>query len=201
MAALDSILSPEWQDRYYSFDPDWSAGAHMASMRNGSGDDYFIGFCDAGVFVKGFAHESEMSPFQHRPPRLWPGMYEGVPGSLVRFREEPAFSPEDATFCLWWDAARPGWTTGVRELHPGRADPDGFADLMGDLRDGPEQYRAWAAGYFDADVPLEVVHEAYALRPLSDEMLVRLNPSLDVDDARDELTVLGYGEPCPFAWA
>ncbi|MFL5245765.1 MAG: hypothetical protein ACJ8FY_27140 [Gemmataceae bacterium] len=42
IATLDAILSPEWELRYYSFNNSWAAGAACASMRNGSGDDYFI---------------------------------------------------------------------------------------------------------------------------------------------------------------
>src|SRR5262249_12946882 len=91
LAILDEIVCPDWEGRYYSFDPKWAKGEQMASMRNGSGDDYYIGFGKAGVFVKGFDHESKMSPYQHEPPKLWPGLFDGVPLSLHRFRDEPAF--------------------------------------------------------------------------------------------------------------
>ena len=43
LAILDAIMSPEWQYRYYSFDPRWSKDVTLASMRNGSGDDFL--FC------------------------------------------------------------------------------------------------------------------------------------------------------------
>jgi hypothetical protein len=63
LAMLDAILSPDWEFRYYSFNSKWNAGEMMASMRNGSGDDYFILFNSSGAIIKGFAHESPMSPF------------------------------------------------------------------------------------------------------------------------------------------
>jgi hypothetical protein len=44
IAMLDAILSPEWKYRYYSFNSKWGPGEMMASMRNGTGDDYFILF-------------------------------------------------------------------------------------------------------------------------------------------------------------
>jgi hypothetical protein len=44
LAMLDAIISPEWEYRYYSFDSKWAQGEMMASMRNGSGDEYFILF-------------------------------------------------------------------------------------------------------------------------------------------------------------
>lgn len=57
LAALDALMSEEWQYRYYSFNAAWAPGERMASMRNGSGDDWFIVFAPAGVFVKSFGHE------------------------------------------------------------------------------------------------------------------------------------------------
>ncbi|WP_328392400.1 hypothetical protein OHS70_00395 [Streptomyces sp. NBC_00390] len=40
LAMLDAILSPDWEGRYYSFNAGWAAGVELASMRNGSGDEY-----------------------------------------------------------------------------------------------------------------------------------------------------------------
>jgi hypothetical protein len=77
MAVLEAILSPEWESRYYSFDAGWSPGEEMASMRNGSGDGYSIVFSAAGAYVRGFAHESAMSPYGDDGP--WPGVLDSVP--------------------------------------------------------------------------------------------------------------------------
>jgi len=41
LAVLDAILSPAWEDRYYSFNAHWGPGELMASMRNGQGDQWF----------------------------------------------------------------------------------------------------------------------------------------------------------------
>ena len=41
LAMLDAIMSPEWEYRYYSFNSKWYESEMMASMRNGSGDEYF----------------------------------------------------------------------------------------------------------------------------------------------------------------
>jgi hypothetical protein len=62
LAMLDAIISPQWEFRYYSFNSTWGSGEMMASMRNGSGDDYFLLFNAAGAILKGFAHESPMTP-------------------------------------------------------------------------------------------------------------------------------------------
>ena len=64
IALLDAILSPEWQYRFFSFNAGWDSARHerMASMRDGSGDEYFAVFSPVGGILKGFAHESAMSP-------------------------------------------------------------------------------------------------------------------------------------------
>ena len=45
LAMLDAIIEPEWEFRYYSFNAHWGREEAMASMRNGSGDDYFFQSC------------------------------------------------------------------------------------------------------------------------------------------------------------
>ena len=47
----------------------------MASMRNGSGDEYFILFNLHGAIMKGFAHESPMSPWANDAKQIWPGVW------------------------------------------------------------------------------------------------------------------------------
>ena len=41
---LDVILSPEREYRYHSYDAHWASAEEMASMSNGSGDEYSIVF-------------------------------------------------------------------------------------------------------------------------------------------------------------
>lgn len=107
MAMLDAILSPEWDGRYYSFNAHWAEGEQMASMRDGSGDEWFLSFTPAGAALKGFAHEFPMAT---RP--VWPGVLSDVPGVFGDFLSEPAFSMEEATFCLWRTHSDRRWQIG-----------------------------------------------------------------------------------------
>ena len=103
LAVLDAILSPG-QYRYFSFDSRWDRGEELASMRNGSGDEYSIVFAPVGAYARGFDHESEMSPYVQSPPAVWPGVIDEVPGEFHEYVAEPAFSDEGVpalTFCLW----------------------------------------------------------------------------------------------------
>ena len=135
MAALDAILSPEWEHRYFSFDSRWSPGQEMASMRNGSGDEYSIVFSAAGVFIRGFAHESSMSPYGGG---LWPGLIDSVPDVFAGSVNEPAFSFDDrlnATVCIWRETADDRWHTGDID-YPDDAYADGADDLFAVLVEG-----------------------------------------------------------------
>jgi hypothetical protein len=66
LAVLDAIMSAEWDYRYFSFDTQFGPGQALASMRNGSGDEYSITFTGEGAFLRGFDHESPVSPFPDR---------------------------------------------------------------------------------------------------------------------------------------
>jgi len=70
----------------------------MASMRNGQGDAWFCVFSDVGVFLKGFDHESQMSPCRTQPPHVWRGVLDELPEPFKPFATEPALSMADTTF-------------------------------------------------------------------------------------------------------
>jgi len=72
----------------------------MASMRNGSSDEYFILFDSHGAIMKGFDHESAMSPWSAEEEKVWPGIFDGVPVEFETFLAEPAFSIPATTFCI-----------------------------------------------------------------------------------------------------
>jgi hypothetical protein len=193
IAILDAILSPDWQYRYYSFFPRWGPGAQMALMRNGSGDDWRIGFSGAGVVIKGFDHESEMSPFRRRPPRLWPGLYEGVPPALRGFHEDPSFEPDRATYCIWWDALSPGWRTGVRTFAGARPDPDGSSEQLAILDGAPATYISWATSAYERDLALPPIVSVYAHEPITRALVAALNHEADADEVLALASEAGYG--------
>ena len=70
LAVLDSIIEPDWEYRYYSFNSKWDKSEEMGSMRNGQGGAWFCVFSPVGAFLKGFDHESEMSPWSQEPMRV-----------------------------------------------------------------------------------------------------------------------------------
>ena len=186
LATLDAALSPEWETRYYSFNSRWAEGEMMASMRDGSGDEWFLLFCQAGAILKGLAHESPMAVGP-----TWAGVLSDVPVQFGGFLTEPAFSAEDASFCVWRTHGDDRWHTGTVAYPPGN-DPDGSADLLSILDGNPRTYQRWAREHYEVMVSLTAVRHVYEHRPLTVEVLVRLNPDVTLEDLADDLAEIGY---------
>jgi len=191
LAMLDAVLSPQWDYRYYSFNSKWGPGEMMASMRDGSGDDYFILFDSHGAAIKGFDHEATMSPWSSDPPIIWPGMYDCIPDDFSSFLNEPAFSMEDATFCIWRRHGDDAWHCGVTEF-PGDDDPDGSEHMLAILDGDPKTYLAFARDYYEIDLSLGPVEHIYNNGPLTEEILRALNPDLVLKDLQADTLEIVY---------
>jgi hypothetical protein len=192
LAMLDAVLSPDWQYRYYSFNPAWAAGEQMGSMRNGSGDGFYAHFSPSGCWLKGFAHEYPMSPFRERPPRPWPGVLAAVPAEFAVCLREPAFEPEVVTFCVWRRYVDPAWKMGSVDFPPAHPDPDGSAFLLAALDGRPESYQLFAANYYERDVELAAVEHVYQHRPLTLGVIAQLNPEVSAGELAADISEIGY---------
>ncbi|MGY0064083.1 hypothetical protein ACWY4P_47890 [Streptomyces sp. LZ34] len=196
MAMLEAVLNPEWADRCYSFDGHWSETESMASMRNGSGDEYSIVFSAAGTYVRGFAHESPMSPYAQDGP--WPGVLDDVPEVFRSCVEEPAFSDEDGmpviTACMWREQGDNDWKTGTIDFpEETTGDPDGAGSLFPLLVDrSAEAFQRWAADYYEVPIDLEAVRHVFSSRPLTEGVVSALNAEVTLADLAGDITEIGY---------
>jgi len=163
----------------------------MASMRNGSGDDYFILFNSQGAIMKGFAHESSMSPWATESGQVWPGVLDEVPSEFQEFLTEPAFSMGDTTFCIWRKNVDPSWQVGQID-YPEENDPDGSEDLLFILDGAPTTYREFAEQYYERPVDLSAVIHIYEQKPLTLEILEALNTEVSREDLKSDLEQIGY---------
>jgi hypothetical protein len=188
LAMLDAILSPEWEDRYYSFDARWADGEMMASMRNGSGDQWFALLTKAGAALHGLAHEYPT----FRPDSPWPGIFDALPRAFhANFLNEPAFDTANSTFCIWRGARDDGWQCGPIDFPPGE-DPDGSAWLLAILAGQPEQYVQFAAEYYERDLDLADVAAVYQHTALNKALVKRLNPEVSLASLAEDIKEIGY---------
>ncbi|NJK52842.1 MAG: hypothetical protein HC936_08435 [Leptolyngbyaceae cyanobacterium SU_3_3] len=186
LAILDAILWPEWVERYYSFNSHWSENEMMASMRNGSGDEWFLLFSQAGAVMKGFSHESPMAVIP-----TWPGVLSDVPAVFSTFLCEPAFSMNDTTFCLWQTVSESQWQRGC-VTYPSGSDPDGSADLLFILDGNPKTYQQWAEEYSEREISLTAVDHVYAHLPLTEDIVAELNSDIVLSDMSADIMEIGY---------
>jgi hypothetical protein len=192
LAVLDCIMSPdEWDMRYFSFNAKWGRGEEMGSMRNGSGDDFFAFFNRSGCLLKGFVHQSPMTPYRENPPSIWTGLLEDVPNSFSAALVEPAFSMSDVTFCIWRLNDEKNWSTGKIKF-PRSADPDGSRYLLGFLDGKPKTYQTFAEDYYETELPINSIKHVYQHRPLTTEIVESLNPDATLKMIAKDLKEIGY---------
>ncbi len=192
MAMLDAILSPDWQGRYYSFNCNWSEREQMGSMRDGCGDDLHAHFGPEGCWIKGFAHESPMSPFRETPPKVWPGIYDTVPAEFAGCLKEPAFQIEAGTFCVWHRYGDPKWQVGAISYKNGSPDPDGSSKLLSPFDGMPGTYREWAEYYYECELDIEAVDNVFRHERLTSRLVNRLNPFVTLTDLEQDRREIGY---------
>ncbi|ACO45669.3 hypothetical protein [Deinococcus deserti] len=185
LAVLDAVLSPEWEDRCFSFDRGWSAGTRMASARNGSGDEAFMLFSQGECIFKEFLHEV--------PQRLLVSEVRATAGAadqmplLEEFLAEPAFSMQLLTELGWYTPRARHW---VVMSSAGAPTEDSLFRLLFQ-GDGP-QYAAWASDLFERPVREDVVELVFQGVPLTPFLVQGLNPDADWHSVHAEAAEMGY---------
>nr|WP_154887807.1 hypothetical protein [Paenibacillus xylanexedens] len=201
LAALDIILSEEEWLRVHRYhhnilQPDTAWG----SVDNGAGDHLHAMFTNTGTLLKGFDHESPLSPHNREDGEIYPGMYDEVPEDFIRLldQHEETLAREDVTFCIWQEGHSPEWKVGswigLAMAQEDESDAEGgVAFLLGYIEETPESYIDWAKDYYDTqDMSLTAVTEIYNDAPISADLIRELNPKRDVFVAMDELQQSGY---------
>jgi hypothetical protein len=138
-----------------------------------------------------------MSPYVNEDHEPWPGVLDSVPDVFRTCVQEPAFCDENGalavTACLWRQAGDGRWHVGEIDYPPNESDPDGSAGLFELLTDpSPEAYQRFAEEYYEVPVDLAAVRHVYALRPLTQELVSRLNPEVAIDDLAEDVAQVRY---------
>ncbi|WP_329040311.1 hypothetical protein OHT61_20850 [Streptomyces sp. NBC_00178] len=191
LAVLDAALGDDPAFCCYTFDAAWGPGEEAALMDNGSGDDFSVHFTTDGVLIRGFDHESQMSPYGSDDEEVWPGVIDEVPAALRPLLDDPAFREEGGsgvprvTACLWRETDDTAWRTGSGiDFPPGSEDPDGSGYLFHLLTDrSPEAVQAYFEDYYERPVPLDAVRHVLAGHPLTPAISAALDPAALSDDA------------------
>lgn len=192
-AMLDAILAPDM--RSFEWHPKWGRRESMGAFKDGEGNAFFAWFTPRGAVIRGFDHESVMSPFRREPPAPWPGIWDGLPPALAAATREPAFVPEEITFAAW-NVGR-GWSCGPVKPPPrssagGRsgADADGSKDLLGCFAKG---FARWAAGYYGAPLDRAALARVWwGKEPIDRATASALNADYDPAAIASEAALTGH---------
>lgn len=187
-ASLNIILCQDEWLRYHSFIQDWTEGVCMAKIDNGAGDHLILLFSHEGCIIKGFDHESELSPHAQDEYKVWQGIYDDVPKELLSLLEDDAIEKDDVTFCIWRKNSDSSWHKGKVEIPEGESDGSDF--LLSCIFYTPEDFVEFATDYFELAPSLDVVKEIYDDFPITEEMIHLLNPNCDVKEVLQELNDL-----------
>jgi hypothetical protein len=188
-------------------------GSRCLRMDDGAGNNLSVLFSKAGVFMKGFDHESPMSPFS-KPFKICAGIYHGFPEALRAYLENPESIGEDdgydkfpgayekngkevkltpVTFSAWWDSSAKKWQCGDVEFPEfKRLQSDGASFLIGRINsDSLEE---------DYDFSDELLAAVEKREPLTEALTGDLEKKPDPAKLAGYLETIGYGKACPFAF-
>lgn len=174
LAALDATLGSDTPEYCcYEF-TDWGTD-EAALWANGSGDEFTVIFTAAGVVIRGFAHESAMSPHRTRGSEVWPGLIDDVPAPLRELLDDPAFTGPapgpTLTACIWRTPTDATWQTGSNIDFPQGEDPDGSAMLFELVANrSPTSVKSYFEDYYERPVPLTAIEHALAGEPLTSDL-------------------------------
>lgn len=185
---LDAIICREWDYRYYSYNSKWSANEEMASMRNGCGDEWFLLFNPVGAALKGLAHESPRAGDDSFPAQI----QKLVPPDFSSFLQEPAFSMQSASFCLWRRHTDRQWSVVIPTHGSISPNDDGSEELLTILDGEPATYQQWAQDYYERPISLNAVRAIYTHESLNEELIAALNPEVSLPDISGDIAEIGY---------
>ena len=185
-AVLDIIMldkEEEWL-RTTTYYPNYFENVDMFKIDNGSGDNMFILFSEHGVIIKGFDHESGLSPYANESFKLVDGIYDLVPKELLNLLNDKSIEKEVATFCIWKTPEDLVWKKG-KIINPKGVDDGKF--LLSYININPEDWKSWAEEYYDEDFDIKSIEKIYLNKNITPEMIEEINFERDAEAALREI--------------
>lgn len=175
LAAIDAILMPEWEFRYFSFNDTWDTDESMASMRDGCGSHYYMTFDSQLTKCLGKLYDSSI------------GVKEAtsIQDSHIfkRFLKEPAFENEDVTLYFYSTSHEAKWQ-GIQSLTN--------IPFLGFLVNKEGAYIPWAESYYEIEIEAQPIIDIFNYQPITPSVVNQLNPNCCVSTLIDDLNEINY---------
>ncbi len=191
-ATLDIMMNDEedaWL-RLTSFYKNHFNEVDMAKIDNGAGDHIYFLFSKYGTIIKGFDHESELSPYANDAGEIAKGIYGSVPPELMELLDE-SIERDDVTFCIWRSRTDSLWRKGQVVVPKEGDDGEGF--LLGYIFEDDNLWLDWAKSYYEeraAKIEVDWIKKVYE-RDVTEEIIQKINPGRDIKGAMKELKEIG----------
>lgn len=202
-AILDIMIIPEqeaWR-RLVRYHRDTDKQCDVFKLDNGSGDHLYAIFSAQGAILKGFDHESCLSPYQNEEDQPVQGIYDQVPPQLLALLDGTT-EKDEATFCLWQLSGHTGWQRSqiilpdaCWQAEEQRPDDGGQALLLSYIFANAEEWYQWASIYYElSEEAWDAAELLYENSEITSSMVSDLNPDRDYDTILDECIVSGLLE-------
>ena len=199
-AILDIIITPEhdaWR-RLVSYEYDKTKRCDRFHISNDSGDHLYVLMSPEGAIIKGFDHESCLSPYQNDEEPTAESIYANVPAELLALLDEET-EKNDVTFCIWQKPGEVHWHQNSIELpdycfDSDRTQPEagGQAFLMSYIFAGADEWYEWASIYYELrEEAWDAAARLYETGEITRSMMEDLTPERDYDTIIDECEVSG----------
>ncbi len=199
-AILDIIVVPEHDEwrRLVSYEYDKTKQSDVFHINNGAGDHLFAIFSPKGAIIKGFDHESCLSPYQNEDEQTAETIYANVPPELLALLDDET-EKEEVTFCIWQYPGETNWHKNDIVLpdfcwDEDRTQPEdgGQAFLMSFIFSNAEEWYEWASIYYELqEEAWDAAARLYETGEITRSMVMDLNPDRDYDTIIDECEVNG----------
>jgi hypothetical protein len=196
----------------------------LAGRENGQGDDVLVVFTPRGALVRGFDHESSMSPYNEdvalahltddeveeldpaeeaellQAGRPFRGVLDPVPPDVQTLLEQLDHEPDrpvaipSVLTFCLWRGLDDAAWQVGPIDFPEGDDPDGSAYLLAAYSQTAPAYQTWLADYLGRPIPLELVEAVFAHRPLTLELAALAESSRSLEELRSAARELGYAE-------
>ena len=191
IALIEGALNTDRRTRWHLIERD-GAGDVTCRVDDGSGNQALYWFGTPGSVLRGFDHESPLTPWARDPMTLWPGLYDGLPTELEAAPTIVSVGVESVTFCIWRESQDNEWRTGSVEPPPSvHADPDGSEFLLQPISSAAEAQR-FLEEYYEVVVDLGVVTALFEFTPLTSALLARIGTTRDEKEVLEEASAIDY---------
>ncbi|MBY6915768.1 MULTISPECIES: hypothetical protein [Clostridium] len=192
-AVLDIILQPQNKSwlRLTTFIKNFYTNVDVAKVDNGAGDHLYCIFSADGVIIKGFDHESDLSPYANEENNIAKGIYDQVPNKLLNLLDDDTMEKDDVTFCIWQNSDETEWKQGniILPKNCNKNEDGGKSFLLDYIFENEENWFEWATSYYGIDKnTFSYVESIYKGEPITEKIVQGINSERDYNEVKQEIS-------------